>query len=74
MGLTEHPPADAAARSPFMHRTKSVDYAIVLDGEIDMLLDEFGGSSRAPAMFWSSAAPIMPGSIAGRSGAGSPLC
>ena len=40
MGLTEHPPADAAARSPFMHRTKSVDYAIVLDGEIDMLLDE----------------------------------
>ena len=24
----------------FMHRTKSVDYAIVLDGEIDMLLDE----------------------------------
>jgi mannose-6-phosphate isomerase-like protein (cupin superfamily) len=30
----------AAARHPFMHRTKSVDYAIVLDGEIDMLLDD----------------------------------
>jgi mannose-6-phosphate isomerase-like protein (cupin superfamily) len=25
---------------PFMHRTKSVDYAIVLEGEIDMLLDD----------------------------------
>lgn len=27
-------------RNPFMHRTKSIDYAIVLDGEIDMLLDD----------------------------------
>ena len=26
-------------RHPAMHRTRSVDYAIVLDGEIDMLLD-----------------------------------
>jgi mannose-6-phosphate isomerase-like protein (cupin superfamily) len=25
---------------PFMHRTRSVDYAIVLDGEIDMKLDD----------------------------------
>ena len=25
---------------PFMHRTKSIDYAIVLEGEIDMLLDD----------------------------------
>jgi naringenin degradation protein FdeH len=25
---------------PFMHRTKSIDYAIVLDGEIDMLMDD----------------------------------
>jgi mannose-6-phosphate isomerase-like protein (cupin superfamily) len=40
MGITEHPPAHAAARSPFMHRTKSIDYVIVLDGEIDMLLDD----------------------------------
>lgn len=30
----------AAARHPFMHRTKSVDYALVLQGEIDMLLDD----------------------------------
>ena len=28
------------SRHPFMHRTKSIDYAIVLDGEIDMLLDD----------------------------------
>lgn len=27
-------------RHPFMHRTESVDYAIVLEGEITMLLDE----------------------------------
>ena len=33
-------PLDAPARSPFMHRTRSIDYAIVLSGEIDMLLDD----------------------------------
>ncbi len=27
-------------RHPFMHRTESVDYAVVLEGEITMLLDE----------------------------------
>ena len=27
-------------RHPMMHRTRSLDYAIVLSGEIDMLLDE----------------------------------
>jgi mannose-6-phosphate isomerase-like protein (cupin superfamily) len=27
-------------RHPFMHRTRSLDYAIVLSGEIDMLLDD----------------------------------
>ena len=27
-------------RHPLMHRTRSVDYAIVLAGEIDMLLDD----------------------------------
>jgi quercetin dioxygenase-like cupin family protein len=30
----------AAARHPFTHRTRSIDYAIVLEGEIDMLLDD----------------------------------
>jgi mannose-6-phosphate isomerase-like protein (cupin superfamily) len=29
-----------AARHPFMHRTRSIDYAVVLQGEIDMLLDD----------------------------------
>lgn len=27
-------------RHPFMHRTRSVDYALILSGEIDMLLDD----------------------------------
>lgn len=30
----------AGARHPFMHRTDSVDYAVILQGEIDMLLDD----------------------------------
>ncbi len=30
----------AAGRHPFMHRTESVDYAVVLSGEITMLLDD----------------------------------
>lgn len=32
---TGHP-----SRHPFMHRTKTIDYIIVMSGEIDMLLDE----------------------------------
>ena len=36
MGVHDH----GGARHPGMHRTRSVDYAIVLEGEIDMLLDE----------------------------------
>jgi hypothetical protein len=28
------------ARHPGMHRTESIDYALILDGEIDMLVDE----------------------------------
>ena len=27
-------------RHPFMHRTRSIDYAVIMSGEIDMLLDE----------------------------------
>jgi mannose-6-phosphate isomerase-like protein (cupin superfamily) len=37
MGLAE---VGQSARHAFMHRTRSVDYAIVLAGEIDMLLDD----------------------------------
>jgi hypothetical protein len=40
MGLDHHAPDGAPARHPYMHRTKSVDYAIILSGEIDMLLDD----------------------------------
>jgi mannose-6-phosphate isomerase-like protein (cupin superfamily) len=41
MGLAHGTGSGApTARHPFMHRTKSIDYAIILQGEIDMLLDE----------------------------------
>jgi mannose-6-phosphate isomerase-like protein (cupin superfamily) len=36
MGVTD----DGGARHAAMHRTRSIDYAIVLEGEIDMLLDD----------------------------------
>jgi uncharacterized cupin superfamily protein len=39
-GATYSPHGGAAARHPFMHRTRSIDYALVLEGEIDMLLDD----------------------------------
>jgi mannose-6-phosphate isomerase-like protein (cupin superfamily) len=39
MGLEGHAAA-TEARHPLMHRTKSIDYVIVLQGEIDMLLDD----------------------------------
>ncbi len=32
--------SDTPARHPGMHRTPSIDYAIVMTGEIDMLLDD----------------------------------
>ena len=37
MGLSHQ--SASGARHAFMHRTRSIDYAIVLSGEIDMLLD-----------------------------------
>jgi mannose-6-phosphate isomerase-like protein (cupin superfamily) len=27
-------------KHPFMHRTRSIDYAIIMQGEIDMMLDD----------------------------------
>lgn len=38
MGIHDH--RSNQAKSPFMHRTRSVDYVIVMAGEIDMLLDD----------------------------------
>jgi mannose-6-phosphate isomerase-like protein (cupin superfamily) len=32
--------AQGEAKHPGMHRTRSIDYAVVLEGEIDMLLDD----------------------------------
>jgi mannose-6-phosphate isomerase-like protein (cupin superfamily) len=40
MGIDAHDAAGAKPRHPYMHRTKSVDYGIILSGEIDMLLDD----------------------------------
>ncbi len=40
MGLDHGSHAGKPARHPFMHRTRSIDYALVLEGEIDMLLDD----------------------------------
>ena len=40
MGVDHGGPAGAPSRHAYMHRTKSVDYGIVLSGEIDMLLDD----------------------------------
>ena len=39
MGI-DHGHGGKPARHAFTHRTKSVDYAFVLEGEIDMLLDD----------------------------------
>jgi mannose-6-phosphate isomerase-like protein (cupin superfamily) len=36
MGVSDH----GGARHAAMHRTRSIDYAVVLEGEIDMLLDD----------------------------------
>lgn len=40
MGVTHSSKQGQPARHAFMHRTKSVDYVIVMSGEIDMLLDD----------------------------------
>ena len=39
--ISGHGPAQGPApRHPGMHRTRSIDYAVVIEGEIDMLLDD----------------------------------
>ena len=50
------------SRHAYMHRTKSVDYAIILAGEIDMLLDDFGASSQGWRHPDFSRRPTTPGS------------
>ena len=39
----EHAPARGlSVKHPLMHRTRTVDYAIIMAGEIDMMLDDAG--------------------------------
>jgi mannose-6-phosphate isomerase-like protein (cupin superfamily) len=40
LGLTPEGPTRDRPRDPGMHRTRTLDYAIILSGEIDMLLDD----------------------------------
>jgi mannose-6-phosphate isomerase-like protein (cupin superfamily) len=40
IGMGIDPATQAYSRHPNTHRTRSIDYAIVLDGEIDMLMDD----------------------------------
>ncbi len=40
MGLAPEGPSRENPRDPGMHRTRTVDYVVILSGEIDMLLDE----------------------------------
>lgn len=40
MGIDHGQAGGKPPRNPFMHRTRSIDYAIVIEGEIDMLLDD----------------------------------
>jgi len=40
MGLAPEGPTRDRPRHPGMHRTRTLDYAIILSGEVDMLLDD----------------------------------
>jgi mannose-6-phosphate isomerase-like protein (cupin superfamily) len=40
IGLAPEGPSRERPRDPGMHRTRTIDYAVVLSGEIDMLLDD----------------------------------
>ncbi|HMK84558.1 MAG TPA: cupin domain-containing protein [Steroidobacteraceae bacterium] len=40
-------PGTASSRHPFMHRTQTIDYGIVLEGEITLLVDEGETTVRA---------------------------
>jgi hypothetical protein len=40
MGLESGPDKGEAVRHPNMHRTESIDYAVIMTGEIDLFLDD----------------------------------
>lgn len=37
--VVDFPPVSSATPDPMMHRTRSIDYGVVLEGEINMILD-----------------------------------
>jgi mannose-6-phosphate isomerase-like protein (cupin superfamily) len=39
-GVNHPPQKGIAVKHPMMHRTRSLDYAVILSGEIDMMLDD----------------------------------
>jgi len=39
-GVAHPPQKGIAVKHPMMHRTRSLDYAVILSGEIDMMLDD----------------------------------
>jgi hypothetical protein len=39
-GVTHPPKKGIAVKHPMMHRTRTLDYAVILSGEIDMMLDD----------------------------------
>ncbi len=63
----------APGASPRNHRTDSIDYAVVMSGEIDMELDDLPSISR-PVTCSCSAAPFTTGSTAVRYPASSHSC
>jgi mannose-6-phosphate isomerase-like protein (cupin superfamily) len=40
LGVAPEGPSRERPRDPGMHRTRTIDYAVILSGEIDMLLDD----------------------------------
>jgi naringenin degradation protein FdeH len=40
IGLAPEGPSRERPRDPGMHRTRTIDYAVIISGEIDMLLDD----------------------------------
>jgi mannose-6-phosphate isomerase-like protein (cupin superfamily) len=39
-GITNAPARGIAVKHPLMHRTRSLDYVVILSGEIDLMLDD----------------------------------
>ncbi len=46
-GVVEFPPLDPAkTMQPLWHRTRTVDYVVVISGEIDLMGNKFGGAPQ----------------------------